>query len=226
MLWGQVVTEDGMLIELLAPVKDFFSSDYQADDNGNVLYNTYGSEIGIIYYASVINGDPYRVSIWTKEDIEKQLGYNSTYEEAVSLLGRDFRLPTIYTGELDPPKFQLTSYITDAETEDSEPNEVKWVSVRYSGYNTPNMFFTIENIRKDHDVTSPTSPWYVPDGVIEEREIAGIKVYKIYSNDDYYNDFIIYSWEYDGLSYIFNTTTEGPSFTDKQCEKIIKSMIE
>jgi hypothetical protein len=226
MLYGQVFTEDGMLTELLAPVNDFFSGDYQADDNGSVLYNADGDEIGTIYYASVINGEPYRISIWTKDDIERQLGYNSTYEEAVALLGRDFRLPAVYTEELDPPEFQLTSFLDDAETEGSAPYEVKWVSARYSGFNVPNMFFTIENIRKDHDVTSPTSPWYVPDGVIEESEIAGIKVYKIYSNADYYNDFIIYSWEHDGLSYIFNSISAGASFTDEQCENIIRSMIE
>jgi hypothetical protein len=226
MLIGKVFSEKGAPVELLAPVKGLFSSDYQADDKGDVLHDSDGAEIGIIYYASVINGEPYRISIWAKEEIEKQLGSNATYEEAVSFIGRDFKLPAEYTGGLESPGFNLTSYIADSETDESAQYEVKQVTVQYIGLTSPNMRFIIENIRQNKYAESPVSPRYIPGGIIEEFEIAGTTVHKIYSNEDSYNDFINYSWEHDGLSYILNTTTSKPSYTDEYYEKIIKSIIE
>lgn len=221
LLSNKFFTVDGATFELIVPVSGLFSKKYRADDKGNVLYNSDGYEIGSILFESAIGSDPHSIHIWTKEEVEKQLGYNSTHEEAVSLLGKDFRLPIIYTEGLEPPVFQLTdieeAFIINNENQELLPYEVKRVQVWFGG--TPGMSFTIERIRSENNVTTP---WHIPGGVIEEFEISGTKIYKISAN---FGDGF-YLWVHDGLIYMFHRVDLPDAFTEEQCEEIIASMIE
>jgi hypothetical protein len=227
-LEGKVFTEDGMPFDLLSPIPGLFSRGYRADDKGNVLYDAGGYEIGTIYYSATVNSEPHGVSIMSPDELQRQLGYNSTQEEAVALLGRDFRLPTVYIDALEPPRFQLTDksqwllVAADSETQELLPYESNQVRVRYDG-DAGGIQLIIENERTNEH--SATEPWHIPGGVIEEYEIAGVKINMITSSVS--DSYTHYAWTHDSLVYIMTYPAYLPgSLTETQAEEIIRSMIE
>lgn len=210
-LTGMVFTADGDAFELFVPV----SGGFQADDRGNVLYDKDGRAIGDISYERIGAGDLIGIRILPIEEVDKWFEFSDTYDEAVAFLGKDFRLPTIYTDGFGPPTFRVNG---DESLVELLGRRAVYISLD----GDPGMYFFVEVNR---DTGDDAWSWYTPDSIVTEGEIAGVSVYKIINEESNR-----YTWSLDGLTYMFFQFKSHPiynnSFTDEQCEEIIMSMIE
>ncbi|MCL2019694.1 MAG: hypothetical protein FWG70_08050 [Oscillospiraceae bacterium] len=198
-LENKVFTADGMAFDLLVQTSEGFV----ADDRGFDLFDEKGTSIGRIDYKYIGSGKPFDIAIFSKEDVSKWYEFPETYEEAVKFLGYEFRLPTVYIE--DDGAFGFKN--------DINPNRR---AVYISGHGMY-MFVEINGLGTAFD----GEEWFVPESIIEETEFNGTIVYKI-SNDDLNR----YTWSTDNLTYMFfQFKNRSSSWSDEQCEEIIRSMI-
>ena len=203
LLEGKVFTEDGEPFDLFVHAP----GGYIADDRGYALYGADGVEIGSIYYDSIIRSKPISIDISTAAQVEELYAFPYSYEDAAKFLGQDFRLPAVYTESLSPPGFKM-------QDESYRGRYAVYVSLG----GEPGMYFFVERNR-----SGEPDEWAAPGAAITEALIADTAVYKI--SDDIAGN--RYTWENDGLTYMFFQSTGSPAcFTDEQCEDIIRSMIE
>ena len=213
-LKDRVFTAAGDAFELFMRVPGGF----QAYDKGYALYDEIGRAIGDISYFRVGTDDPSGIMILSIEEVDAWFVFSDTYDEAVAFLGKDFRLPAIHTDSFGPPTFRRNGG-DDCEI-------IARITGRRAVYvsldGDPGMYFFAEANR---DSETDAEAWYATDAVITVGEIAGVTVYKI--SDEKMNR---YTWTYNDLTYMFFQIMDHPrninSFTDEQCEDIIRSMIE
>jgi len=211
-LAGKIFTADGDPLEYFAKVPD--SELYRADPDITAVFDAAGNEIEHIYFSYSIETGDYHLDIFTTTEMQemKELNaarYKYTYEEAIEFLGEKLRLPTVYTENLDAPKFSLDYYIRNGD--------IYNVCVDYDG--NPGIYFWVEKTLAER---AKPEEWYVFGATLEECEIAGTRVYKM--TDKYRSS---YTWAYDGLVYFLRQDFLVPNqFTDLQLEQIIRSMVE
>jgi len=137
-----------------------------------------------------------------------------THAEAVSHLGRSFRLPNVHTNKLSTPTFQLTY---DFDTGESLPHIINIVYYR-SGFN-----ILIRNISEPELFIYDKYGNYEADVV--NMIIAGVDIIKIIAND-----YTRYLWEHNDLLYeIFQRDSQiNPvlRLSNEQVNDVIRSMIE
>jgi len=195
-IWKPVGKADTNGTIVFVPLSEEYFSKVE---NGFLLFERNGERVGIR-----LDDDPIEL---TDNHIE-EMNYADTIEDAITVLGQHFRLPTAYTENLLPPEFniQIDEIILQRHS----------VYVRLSG--DPAIFFYVEKNR-DGD------PWFLPllNGcTITNAEILGIVVYKL--SDDNLNR---YYWEHEELTYmLFQNINEPSQFSDEQMVEIIISMIE
>lgn len=210
-LKDRVFTADGAAFELFVPV----SGGYQANDKGCTLYDEAGRVIGDIRANNVGTAAPNGITILSVAEVEKWFAFTDTYDEAVAFLGKDFRLPTVLTDGFSPPAFRKNG---DETLVKATGRRAIYISLD----GEPGMYYFVETNR---DASADATVWYATDSVITEGEIAGVSVSKISSED-----LNRYTWSLDGLTYMFFQFKSHPvsvnCFSDEQCEKIIRSMIE
>jgi len=210
-LKDRVFTADGKAFELFVPIPGGF----QADDRGYALYDEDGRVIGDISYTRIGADIPSGILILPKEVVVEWFEFSDTYDAAATFLGKDFRLPTVFTDESGPPSFRI-----NGDEDFAEIFGRRAVYVSLDG--DPGMYFFVETNRRAED---DAWIWYAPDAVVTEGEVAGVTIYKI-SKEDVNR----YTWTLDGLTYMFFQFKSDPindnCFTDEQCEDIIRSMIE
>ena len=219
-LRNRVFTLEGQAFELFVPVPGGF----QADNRGIALYDENGSEIGDISYVIAGTNEfiidrlfPNGIRILSVEEVAGWFDFSDTYDEAAAFLGKDFRLPAVHTSGFGPPEFRLNG---DESFTASTGRRAVYVS--QSG--NPGIYFFVETNR---DTEADADIRYAPGAVITQGEISGVTVYKIESEEA--NS---YTWTFDGLTYMFSQSKSDPvnvdfsSFTDEECEEIIRSMID
>jgi len=215
MLTGRVFTADGASFDLMVAIPYKYPIMYWADDRGNVLYDEYGNEVGEIRLLTVTTIDsewePLDIMITSRADFEIVWGYNNTFEEAIAILGRNLRLPTVHMEGFSSPRFRVIdmyeAWLTNGVTIRFSHNECDlWFA---------DMLICVENVRADN-----SEPWtiYMP-GEITQLEIASVTAYKI-TADRYATQIF---WVHDGLVY---RLIPSDVLTDVQITEIIQSMVE
>jgi len=216
MLVGRIFTAGGISFDLMTAIPYQYPIMYWADDRGNVLYNEYGYEVGEIRLLTRTNSEsiwePLDITITSRADFEIEWGYNNTFDEAIALVGRNLRLPTVHIEEFSPPRFRVI---------DMHGRLSSGVTIRFIGNDTElwfeDMLIYVENVRDGN-----SEPWsiYMP-GEITQLEIAGVTAHKI-TADRYATQIF---WIHDGL--VYRLIPPGNNMlTDKQLAEIIQSMIE
>jgi len=225
LLADNVFTADGKPFDLL--VADPQSGEYYADDRGNTLYDKSGAALAEIRYYSVVQSNPLSLETRTIDDVisqrelelEGQYGIKLTfdYSEAAGLLGANFRLPTVYTEDFEPPEYRLQGLPFTIDGIENRIGDRLAVYVTIKG--DPGIYFFAENALREG--ISPED-WFAPGAVIEECQLADRTVYRIINEE-----MTRYTWENDGLVYmIFQSTNDPNEFTDEQFVEIIWSMIQ
>ena len=209
-LAGKIFTADGAPFVLMVPMPN---QDLYRAERGSVLYNANGYEIGMITTVTTYDGEFTAfdcdgllwVEILTVTDLINQFEFSATYEEAIMFLGRNFRLPTAHVDAFNPPKFQVEGSI---ET-------IGRVNIRYVRGDElfGDLFLSVENIRDES--LEPAHLYFV--GEITRFEIAGVTIHRIIPHNAFW-------WIHDDL--VYSLSLSAGTFTDRQIEEIIRSMIE
>ncbi|MCL2500990.1 MAG: hypothetical protein FWE90_11765 [Defluviitaleaceae bacterium] len=179
----------------------FIFEGYHIDSRGHLLYNAAGEEIGYIRAWSQ-HSKILRLEILTVEEYEEKEGYKNTFEEAVAFLGREPRLPAVNTEKLNPPIFDIKS----------------WVSVMYV-CNDTNLMNRSVRIHIENARGSGEIPWERSfPGAAAEYTIVNTTVFKI-TGHNYATHFI---WLHDGLVYRMYPPTDA---SDDWIRDVIGSLV-
>ena len=230
LLAKEIYSSDGEPFDLM--VLDPGTNEYYADDRGLKIYNEAGEELARIEWDRIgNNGEPIGLQFYTKAEADAQreaeltgkygIKVTSDYTEAAQQLGKDFRLPTVYIDDFDPPEYRIHERFTpilgniDGVIEYGDTFGAA-VYVRYNG--NPGLYFFVEEIIGD---TTPRE-WETPGALIEECIIATKTVYRVTDSD-----LVRYVWEHDSLIYmLFQSRIDTNEFSDEQFMEIILSMIQ
>jgi len=215
MLDGRIFTADGASFDLMKAVPNQYPVMYWADNRGHVLYDENGYEVGEIHLLTKTPVDsawePVDIMITSRANFEIVWGYNNTFEEATTFLGKNLRLPTVHMEGFYPPLFRVVDI--------NEEWLTNGITMRFAHIECErwfaDMLIHVENERADN-----SEPWtiYMP-GEITRLEIDGVAVYKI-TGDRYATQVF---WIHDGLVY---RLIPSDVLTDVQVTEIIKSMVE
>jgi len=208
MLAGEIFTADGAPFTLIVAAPD--DNIYRADDKGNTLYNSAGYEIGMITFPTTWDNEFvfYFKTVRTRTEVEQDWGFNDTYEDAMALLGRPFRLPAAHMDGFEPPRFLLESSLYD------EPGAIRRVSIHYMAGDAifEDLILSAENIRDES-----VKPFHLyMAGEIARFEVAGVTVHHVAASN-------VFWWIHDDFVY---SLIPPFSFTDRQIREVIGSMIE
>ena len=222
---GQLFAANGDIIdfELLVPASGPSSfRQYQVDDRGQGLYTADGYRIGSILFMTCTNDEPYGVKIETKVFVEAEIGFNTTFEDAVAAFGKPFRLPTAHIDMFQPPRFNLTDlfrgrwhtpeWFVGVNFTVAELNHIRdWCF--YS------MRIIIERAKDEDDPYSRHATVYFIGGEAIAHDIAGITVYELNLPER----MLHFTWMHDGFVYNLYPSYK---FTHDQTMDVIRSMIE
>jgi hypothetical protein len=211
LLAGRIFTSDGEPFVLMAAIPN--QNLYRADDRGFVLYDENSHEIGTITIATSWEGEFVWAHIRTRTEFEEFYGYTATYQEAVTHLGQNFRLPTICNEEFDAPVFRLEHWTGSVNESGFRSINVRFMSEDRFG----DLFMVVETVR---NADEPFSALYTA-AEITEIEIAGITVTQV----AYDGSFGRFNWIYDNLVYTL-FSPHGEFFTADELLEIIRSMVE
>ncbi|MCL2571416.1 MAG: hypothetical protein FWE11_03355 [Defluviitaleaceae bacterium] len=225
MAHGRVFTADGTHFELLRDVNNGL---YQSNPNrvGEVLYDTYGNEIGaiiLIYRRGYFHGSFLdRIIITTREDFEARRGYNTTIDDVTELFNTTIALPS-FEG-FEHPRMQITEFtinLPDNMTEEWLPFHGQAVSIRYICIEEPGWQTEI-TLQLTHARALNTEPSWVRmagDFTIVEYEVAGILVRGLSEGGRIYS----LSWVQNHVVFNLNAPSD---FSIDQTLEIIQRIIE